>query len=264
VKNDLPPVEYSGSSPTYAEVAVDGAFAYEGRGVLTYAVPAAWAARLGIGQLVWAPLRKQVTLGIVMNLHTDTPDFKVRPLQALVEPQFRLSDDQLEVATWLARETASTLFDAASPYLPPGATHRVVEWLRLADSNVELPADLTPLQKKVTDYLREHESASIDTLRQALGKSLTTVIAKLEERGVVERTARVTDRLPRERSDRYVRLLEPLGEIGDEAPRQQAFIDYLSLRKRLAPAGRSAFVPLRDVLDRTGTDHGVVSALARK
>src|SRR5215207_6472380 len=105
-------VEYTVAPAMYAEVAVNGAFAFEGRGVLTYQVPAAWTTRIGIGQLVWAPLRKQVTLGIVTNLHTDTPDFKVRPLQALVEPQFRLSDDQLEIAIWLAHETASTLFDA--------------------------------------------------------------------------------------------------------------------------------------------------------
>src|SRR5215218_3487343 len=103
VNNDGMPVEYIDAPAIYAEVAVNGAFAFEGRGVLTYEVPAPWSGRVGIGQLVWAPLRKQVTLGIVTNLHTDIPDFKVRPLQAIVEPQFRLSDEQLETAIWLAR-----------------------------------------------------------------------------------------------------------------------------------------------------------------
>lgn len=261
--DDVLPVSRLRGTPLIAEVAVDGAFAFEGLGILSYEVPAELRDRVAERQLAWVPLRKKVVLGIVTALHQAQPEFKLRPISALVEPEFRLSQDQLDIAAWISRETASTMFDAASPYLPPGATHRAIEWLRLSES-AEMPEDLTPAQRKVVAYLKEHDEAPIEAVRQALRKRLTTVIAKLERCGVVERSTRVVDRLPKERSDRYIRLLEPDREVGIEAPSQKAVVDYLALRRRLGPAGGSTYVPLRDVLDRTGTDHGVVSALARK
>ena len=42
-----------------AEVAVDGAFPSAVQGVLSYALPVEWRGRIGVGQLVWVPLRKQ-------------------------------------------------------------------------------------------------------------------------------------------------------------------------------------------------------------
>ena len=119
---------------TVAEVAVDGARPSGDRDTLSYEVPERWRGRLGPGQLVWVPLRRRLVLGIVVRLHAETVPFALKPLHAPVEPAFRLSDDRLATATWLARETATSLFAAAVPFLPPGVSHRAVEHLRLTDA----------------------------------------------------------------------------------------------------------------------------------
>ncbi|MGH2560079.1 MAG: replication restart helicase PriA [Thermomicrobiales bacterium] len=248
--------------PTVAEVAVDGAYASGARPTLSYAVPPEWVDRITPGQLVWAPLRKQVVLGVVVTIHQEPVSFALKPLRALVEPEFRLSSNQMETVRWLARETASTLFAAVSPFFPPGVTHRAVEHLRLTIAEDQLPGDLTPAQRQLTALLAERGDVPLATARKELGRSLTSVVAKLEERGLLTRIVQVTDRVPLQRQARHVRLLRE--EDGEpRATRQRAVVDYLARRRRLAPAGGD-LVPLADVLQATGTDHGVVSALARK
>lgn len=254
---------FEGSGPTVAEVAVDGTFVAAGKATLSYAVPTEWADRVAPGQLVWAPLRKQVALGVVLQVHHERMAFALKPLRALVEPEFRLNDDQLETVHWLARETASTLFAAASPFLPPGVTHRAVEHLHLTVADDKLPGDLTPTQAKLIALLAERGDLPLETVRKELGRSLASVVAKLEERGLLSRVVQVTDRVPLKRHVRHIRLVRGSEDEEPRATRQRVVIDYLARRRRLAPGGE-AFVPLSDVLQATGTDHGVVAALARK
>ncbi|MGH2535289.1 MAG: replication restart helicase PriA [Thermomicrobiales bacterium] len=241
---------------------MDGAFAPGGRATLSYAVPPEWEDRVAPGQLVWAPLRKQVALGVVVQIHHAPVEFALKPLRALVEPEFRLRADQMETIRWLAREAAATLFAAASPFFPPGVTHRAVEHLRLTVTDDELPPDLTLAQRQLTALLAERGDLPLEMARKALDRSLTSVVAKLEERGLLTRVVQVTDRVPLQRQSRHIRLLrEEEGE--PRASRQRAVVDYLARRRRLAPAGGD-LVPLTDVFQATGTDHGVVAALARK
>ena len=252
-----------------AEVAVEGA-RLAGGGTLSYAVPARLRARVGAGQLVWVPLRRQLALGLVMRLHGEAVPYALKPVHAPVEPAFRLDDDRLATAAWLARETATGLFAAAAPFFPPGVNHRAVEHLRLAD-NAALEADVTPAQGRLLALLDERGEISLAAARTALGTSLTSVVAKLEARGLVERVARVTHHEPQARVVRFVRLAAP-GAGGDRgaadvtarSPRQRAVVDYLVQRARLAADPTGDLVPLADVLARTGTDHAVVGALARK
>ncbi|MBA2758612.1 MAG: hypothetical protein H0U38_02870, partial [Chloroflexia bacterium] len=57
----------------YAEVAVDGMTGAANNGVLTYAVPSSLEGELGERELVWAPLRNKLTLGLVMRFSSDQP-----------------------------------------------------------------------------------------------------------------------------------------------------------------------------------------------
>ncbi len=247
-----------------ADVAVEGARSTGGDGILSYTVPERWRDRIGVGQLVWVPLRKRLCLGLVRRLHDDPPRFELKPVHAPVEPSFRLNDDRRAMAAWLARETATSFFAAAAPFFSPGVTHRAVEYLRLADPP-RLPPAITPAQRRLLAFLEEHGEVSLDAARAALGSSLTSVIAKLEMAGAIERVARVADHAPHPRVLRFVRLVAPVPpeRIG-RSPRQRAVVDYLAQRSRLAPRDGEGLVPLTDLLARTGTDHAVVGALARK
>ncbi len=263
----LPESALAVPSPVVADVAVDGARPSGGDGVLSYLVPDRWRGRLSEGQLVWVPVRKKLTLGLVRRLHGDPPPFALKPVHAPVEPAFRLDPDRMALAAWLARETACPFFAAASPFLPPGVNHRAVEYLRLPNAPVDA-AGTSPAQRRLLALLDERGEISLEAARTALGSTLTTVVEKLEARGALERVVRVAHHAPHPRVERFVRLAAADGKVVagavERSPRQRAVVDFLRQRARLAPAAGEGLVPLADVLTRTGTDHGVVAALARK
>jgi primosomal protein N' (replication factor Y) len=87
-------------------------------------------------------------------------------------------------------------------------------------------------------------------------------VPKLDEAGIVVRSVRGGWEPPTPKPQRFVRLLTPVAV--ERAPRQQAVVDDLVRRSRLAPSGDPPLVPLPDLLARTGSDHAVVGALARK
>lgn len=253
-------------SPLVAEIAVDGARLPRRAATLTYTVPPSHGGddRIAVGQLVWVPLRRQLVLGIVLRLHSEPVAYALKAIHAPVEPVFRLGEDRLAIAGWLARETATTLFAAASPFLPPGVNRRAVEYLRLVVPFSSAPADVTAAQRRLLALLDERGETSLVAARAALGSSLTSIVAKLEDRGLIERVARVTHGAPHPRLDRFVRLIVAGDPAACRSPRQRAVVDYLVQRSRLAPVGGDGYVRLSEVVARTGTDRAVLGALAQK
>src|SRR5918995_1362537 len=250
--------------PAYAEVAVDGVAAGRGSGVLSYAVPTRWGGDLVVGQLVWAPLRKTFVLGVVTELGSERPTMDVRPLHAVVEPAFRLDEDRLDIARWVARETACSLFAALAPFLPPGVTHRTTESVRLVERDGTLPEDLTTAQRTLASLLADRGEMSLDAARAATGQALTTVIPKLEARGVIERVARVADSEPRQRTERFLRLLVDDENPVGRSPKQQAGRAALLRQRRLRRDGEEDIVATAAVRRRTGVDRATISALIAK
>ena len=250
--------------PSTVEVAVDGARGGTASGILTYALPQQWQSRIDIGQLLWVPLRTQLALGVVVAWGKDAGRPGLKPIHAPVEPALRLTEDRLAVAAWLARQTSTSLFAAISPFLPPGVSHRAVEHIRLAPGIATPDLKVTAAQGRLLALLEERGEVSLDAARVALGSSLTSVVPKLEQAGLIERVAHVTHRLPHPRLERFVRLASPDLATVANAPRQRAVLDFLVQRARLAPLDDDGLVRVADVLERTGTDSGTLVALRRK
>ncbi len=247
------------------DVAVDGARAGAGAaGILSYALPQQWHARIDVGQLVWVPLRKQLVLGVVVAWGEDQGRAGLKPIHAPVEPAYRLNEDRLAVAAWLSRQTATSFFAAVSPFLPPGVAHRAVEHLRLAPEVISGTVNVTPAQRRLLALLEERGELSLDAARASLGSSLVSVVPKLEQQGLIERVVHVTHRSPNPRLERFVRLVSDDLHVVNNAPRQRAVVDFLVQRARLAPLDDGGLVRVADVLERTGTDPSTLVALRRK
>jgi primosomal protein N' (replication factor Y) (superfamily II helicase) len=256
----IPPPE---SPPTIAEVAVSGA--RQGTsGVLSYAVPAPMRESLEVGDLVWAPLRGKPALGVVARLHDETPEFEVKPLWGAVDPPAAITPEQFATARWLARETASGLYDALALFLPPGVAHRAQPYLRLGASPPDWN-EFTPLQRRLLDLLAERGETSLEAARKALGSSLASVVPALEEAGAIERTYRMAAHRPASRGERWIRLR---GDADIAAARlgalQHDIVDTLTRRQRLAPGDADGFVPSSDILAQTGAPRSALSSLVRK
>ncbi|HEX5992714.1 MAG TPA: primosomal protein N', partial [Thermomicrobiales bacterium] len=259
--------EHSFAAPefttTIAEVAVAGARS-GGDGLLSYAVPAHMRDSVQVGQVIWVPLRGKPALGVIARLHGEAPAFAVKSLLAPVDPPTRVSADQLDTARWLARQSASSLYDALSLFLPPGASHRARPYLRLTESAFDL-SQFTPAQRRLLTLLAERGETSLEAARSALGSSLTSIVPALEQAGAVTTTYRVSGRLPKPRKERWIRLLEAPDAVElRSAPAQEAIITALRRRTRLAAGDAGGFVPEADILGQSGSNRGSLTALIRK
>jgi primosomal protein N' (replication factor Y) len=248
---------------TIAEIAVAGARS-GGDGLLSYAIPAHVRDSIQVGQVVWVPLRGKPALGVIARLHGDVPAFAVKPLLAAVDPPTQVSADQLDTARWLARQSASSLYDALSLFLPPGASHRARPYLQLTESVFDL-GQFTPTQQRLLTLLAERGETSLDAARSALGSSLTSIVPALERAGVVATIYRVSGRLPKPRKERWIRLLdEPDAAALNSAPAQAAIITALRRRTRLTAGDADGFVPEADILGQSGSNRASLTALIRK
>ncbi len=244
----------------YVDVAVDTQLADRDR-LFTYLLPEAMRSRITERQLVWVPLRKDLKLGVTIRVHTDTPDISLRPVHAPVEPEFRLNDLQWDVVEWLRHNTLCSLYEAVAPFLPPGVSQRSVEYLALRD-DVDLDSiKLTSAQTRLVDLLRERGEISVEAARQALGRGLTTIIPRLDEAGVIQRTARVRTRSSGAGTTRYVRLL-PNADIDlHRAPAQRRALEVV--RRRAAVAG-GVDLPWDDLIHRSGVTAAALRSLEER
>ena len=251
------------SSPAIADVAVSGA-RQSSSGVLSYEIPAALRKSVAPGDLVWAPLRGKPALGIIARLHNEPTEFAVKPLIGPAGGPNPISPRQFATARWLARETASSLYDTLALFLPPGIAHRAQPLLRLADPPLDA-STFTPLQQKLLALLSDRGETSLDAVRKALGSSLASVVPALETAGAIERTYRLQVHQPAPRRERWVRLRDDVDiETVHLGPQQRELVDLLIRRRRLTANPTDGFVPASDILAQSGAPRSALTALVRK
>lgn len=248
----------------FVEVAVSRLGPGSGRGVFTYEVPLHLAEGLEPGLLVLVPVRKRFLPGFVVAITDDVPPFATRPLHAIPEPQVILAADRRLAAEWLARETASTVYAAMAQFLPPGLETRLHEVYRITPAGEQAIEMVTPAQRKVLNILAEHGERSIEHLRSALGSSLATVMARLEEQDFVSVEIRVDHHTPRPRVERFVRLLPAAERYDGRSERQLAIIDELFALERLRRDNASDLVGIADLRERVEADAATLQAMAAR
>jgi len=249
----------SGTTEHFVDVAADARVGERGR-LLTYALPEPLLGRVAPRQLVWVPLRDDLKLAVVVRVHQHRPGFPVRAVHAPVEPCFRLSERQWELVEWLSEETLCSLFEAASPFLPPGVGRRSVEHLRLRHEALD-GRPLTPVQRQLVALLRERGEITVDAARRALNRTLASVIPDLECAGVLERTARVQHRVLRVPTARYVRPLPGVAPELGRAPAQRRAWEVV--RRRAALAG-DLLLAWDDLVRRGGVTAEALRALGER
>ena len=123
---------------------------------------------MAVGQLVWVPLRKNTSLGLIVTIEDRLPAGPLKAIRTPVEPAFALDASQLDTVIWLARESACSVFAAASPFLPPGVSHRAVDISASERGRSDNSDGFTAAQARLVEYLREREEVSLDAARSAL------------------------------------------------------------------------------------------------
>lgn len=199
--------------------------------ILTYRVPRHMRPFMRVGQLVWAPLRRQRVQGVVLDMYAwdaaqeldeaastaqpfpsayvGNPN-DLRDLLDFADPEAVLTDAQLRLARWLSAYYRAPLYSALSLMLPTGAAQQSeLTWRASVDG---LQADLGTLplgERGVLYYLRQHGETSERDLRSELRGSdadLRETYAALLERGLALRGTRITRQRTRPKIERFVQL----------------------------------------------------------
>ena len=218
----------------FAEVAVD---APTGRGrTFSYAIPDGMDARPG--HLVQAPFGARALPGIVFAL-SDAPQVsETKDIAAILCEDTLLDDTRLRLAEWISEYYMCSLFEAAAPMLPPGGRVRPKTSLALTDADTDTDA-LTPLQKRVVEYIAKRESAgrvaAQERLVKALGDSAEASVASLVAKGIVKRDYSISKPSMRHKrstsvslcADKAADIEEWLNNSKQRAPKRRALLERL-------------------------------------
>lgn len=250
--------------PTYVHVAVEGTPAHLDGGVLTYAVPPDREVCPQIGQLIRVPLRNRLVLGFVTGHSNEPPEFSVRPISDPVQPELILNDEQLEIARWMCRETASSLFQCAALFLPPGRLWKAIDVYTLNPEANREALKLTTAQQQVIDELQIEEELSLHALRTRTGKRLTGVLPDLVKMGAILRWQRPENRVPRPRLAKLIRLIDPDVELTASATRQRSVLDAIIELYKWRHSEGDDLIPLIDLQAETEVVGSTLDALMKK
>lgn len=265
--------------------------------IFTYRVPPRLHALARLGQLVWAPLRRQQVQGIIVELyrpmHDDVPGLSsiqpapgapgefdqitLRDLADVADPEATLTPAQIQLARWISDYYRTPLYDALALMLPPGVGQESepVWQATTAGLAAELGA-LPERERAVLYFLRQRGPTSERELRKALRGSdtdLRQTYAALQERGLAARGTLLSRARARPRIEHLARLLVPAERIPSvleslaQAPKQQAVISFLhqhSNQTLWSNGDTIQAVPLSTIYSETNTNRAVLRGLEKK
>ncbi|MGQ9660850.1 MAG: replication restart helicase PriA [Kiritimatiellia bacterium] len=166
-----------------------------------YAIPPEMTDRVHVGSRVEIPFGPRHAFGFVVELPARSAYAPLKPIRAVVGEKPLLSEPLLRLARWLADYYCATLAEAMRTILPAAVRRRGARFKeRLVASlapraEVGEPPKLTPLQKRVVEFLRTHGSTHLVDLMRRL-QITTSPCQTLAKKGIVEITTVTPPRNP--------------------------------------------------------------------
>ena len=193
-----------------------------------YLVPQSLSGQVQPGIRVTVPFGKgnRTSEGMVLALHYGEGRKGLKALSAVLDGECVLDEDRMKLAFWLRERYFCTLYDAVRLILPAGLWYRIREvYVLTADRETALDSGENTGERRVLETLVAGEGkADLDTLRQACGSSVTTVLRALEERGLVRMETTATRKVLDKMVQRVTLAVEP-----------EAAMAAVSARRRSAP-----------------------------
>ena len=147
------------------------------RTTFTYSIPNEFRFEISIGKRVWIPFRNKMTIGVVVGLHNEVPDFKTLPVQKIMDSEVLITEKELEIYQWMSRFYYCSLGEVIQAALPSGLNFISKEEIRIgsnSDANLSqkeegllgnlkqlLPASKKELDAQFNDYINEELMKSL-------------------------------------------------------------------------------------------------------
>lgn len=197
----------------FADVAVHRAVS----ATFTYHIPDYLAGKLHPGHLVRISFRTAQEAAVVLRVHDDKPPFETKPVLALLDPQPVMTEVQLELAGWLAKETHTPIGQCLWLMLPPGLAPKGDTLYRLLDHSAD---GTTPTEKHILSLLKRRGSLRSGQIERAITyKGWRTAMKKLIEQGSIEEQPIFTASRIQPKIIRTVRLNIPPQKVDSFATR---------------------------------------------
>lgn len=178
--------------------------------VFDYQIPEEIASKVKIGSRVLVPFanRKEPEEGFVVNIK-ETSSYQVKEIKQVDETEY-ISQENIELAKWMARRYFCNISDCIKLMLPPGTTTRIMEnrvkeksasfvYLKKDEEEIELAIENKQVksdkQMRALRFLIENEGVLVTDL-EAFADVSRSVINTLEKNGYIEMIEKQVERNP--------------------------------------------------------------------
>ncbi len=163
----------------YADIAFPSAV----RRLFTYEIPEALNEELKLGMRVWAPFRTYNAIGIVVKLHSQKPDFKVKPIREILDESPVLDASLLKLTEWVHQFYFASWGEVIQAALPAGLNFISREFVRIhPDSSIH---HLNEKEQKVVEEIASYEKLLLKEANKRWRDS-GSLVSKLIKKGVLE------------------------------------------------------------------------------
>jgi primosomal protein N' (replication factor Y) len=235
----------------------------------TWSVPASMRDQVQIGIRVEVNLgARRRYAGIIKRLHTDTPDFKPKPIIQLLDDHPIVTETQLTFWTWIAQYYLCTEGEVMSAALPTNFKLSSETWLRLLPTYGEDFTALEDAEYLLAEALSIKKQLRISEAQLILqNKQVYSIIHRLVELGIAELVESLQEKYA-SRLDTFISMhptyqdqttLADLLNGGLRAPKQlELLLAYLDLKKD------NDFITRATLLKRASSTAAPLQALIEK
>lgn len=199
----------------YAEVSVNSPISR--RQAFSYSIPS--NLNVSVGQGVWVPFGAKLLQGVVLELSPYPLVEETREIAGVIDPRPLLSSPYVSLARWISEYYLSPLFDAVALMLPPGFERKVVTFISISPTALELDmSSLTQPQREVIAFAQKFARVSLGELEKALGKKKAqAAVSQLVKLSLVVRSYELEPIKVKPKEELYIELAVMPDEARQEA-----------------------------------------------
>lgn len=245
-------------------------------GTYTYSIPTEYKDIIQIGSRVVVQFgKKKYYTGIVSRIHTEAPEYEVKPIQSVLDPMPIIKYPQLKLWNWISEYYLCTLGEVYKAAVPTGLKPESETFVTLND-DFESPdgVKLSDREAMVVMLLEEKKKLSISQIENELKlKNAATIISRMLEKGIALIDEKLVERY-RARRETFVELnaergdddtLHSFFDLARRSPRQErTIITYLDLSDWLHSGNTIRDVTKQQLLQAADITPGIFKSLVEK
>src|ERR1043166_6382977 len=176
-----------------------------------YAIPPALVGQVDVGSRVQVPFGARKVLGVVTAVAEESEHAKLKPILKIIGAQTLVTPKVLKLARWIGEYYCCAPETALKSVLPEAVRKETAGWrerlmVRALPFAGELPK-LPKRQREIWNIIEERRDLPLQELLE-LAETTASTIRKLEDKGLVEIAAQISERDPYARE--HILPSEPL------------------------------------------------------